>query len=169
MVYPIGFLVGILSGLGYAAYSLMGRSATQRGLNPWTTVLYTFGFATVILLFLNLVPGNMIPGTASHIPDMFWLADNLLGWGILLLLAAGPTLLGFGLYNSSLVYLPASIANLVLTMEPVFTAAIAYILLGERLSFEQIIGSILIVVGVILLRLNEGRQVNGKQMEQYGI
>jgi drug/metabolite transporter (DMT)-like permease len=36
----LGIATGVLSGLGYAIYSLMGRSASQRGLNPWTTVLY---------------------------------------------------------------------------------------------------------------------------------
>ncbi len=33
----------------YAAYSLMGRSAAQRGLSPWTTLLYTFSFAALYL------------------------------------------------------------------------------------------------------------------------
>jgi drug/metabolite transporter (DMT)-like permease len=42
----VGILTGILSGLLYAIYSLMGRSASQRELNPWTTLLYTFGFAS---------------------------------------------------------------------------------------------------------------------------
>ena len=48
----VGILTGTLSGLCYAIYSLMGRSASQRGLHPWTTLLYTFGFATVFLLIL---------------------------------------------------------------------------------------------------------------------
>ena len=53
----VGILTGILSGLLYAIYSLMGRSASQRELNPWTTLLYTFGFAAAFLLFFNLLPG----------------------------------------------------------------------------------------------------------------
>ncbi|MFZ2413944.1 MAG: DMT family transporter, partial [Candidatus Cryosericum sp.] len=36
-----GIVTGTLSGLWYAGYSLMGRSASQRGLDPWTTLLYT--------------------------------------------------------------------------------------------------------------------------------
>ena len=34
----VGILTGMLSGLFYAVYSLMGRSASQRSLNPWTTL-----------------------------------------------------------------------------------------------------------------------------------
>ena len=66
-------------------------------------------------------------------------------------------MLGFGTYNISLTYLPSSVVNLIATSEPVFTAMIAYALLGERLSAVQIIGSLLILSGVILLRIYEGR------------
>ena len=63
---------------------------------------------------------------------------------------------GFGLYNVSLGYLPSSVANLVLTMEPVFTAVIAYFLLGERLNGIQIGGGLMILAGVVFLRIYEG-------------
>ena len=152
-----GILTGVLSGLCYAIYTLMGRSASQRGLNPWTTLFYTFGFAAVFLLLFNLLPGGFIPGAASRPADLFWLGEELTGWGILLLLAAGPTVLGFGLYNVSLVYLPSSVANLILTLEPAFTALIAYLLLGERLNGVQIGGSLMILAGVVFLRIYEGQ------------
>ena len=152
----IGILTGILSGLGYALYSLMGRSASQRGLNPWTTLIYTFGSATVVLLLVNLLPGGILPGAATRPADLFWLGDALAGWGFLFLLAAGPTVLGFGTYNVSLTHLPSSVANLIVTLEPAFTAVTAYFLLGERLNGPQIFGSLLILAGVVLLRVYDG-------------
>ena len=153
----MGILTGILSGLWYAIYTLMGRSASQRGLNPWTTLVYTFGFAAVFLFLFNLLPGGLLPGAASRPADFLWLGKAWGGWGLLLLLAAGPTLAGFGLYNVALTHLPSSVVNLVATSEPVFTAAIAYILLGERLTWIQIAGSMLILGAVIFLRISEGR------------
>lgn len=148
-----GILTGVISGLAYAVYTLMGRSASQRGLSPWTSLLYTFGFAAGFLLLFNLLPGHFLPGTATRPSDLFWLRESLAGWGILLLLAAGPTVVGFGLYNVSLVYLPSSVANLIVTLEPAFTAVIAYFLLGERLTAVQFFGSLTILAGVVLLRL----------------
>ena len=47
-------------------------------------------------------------------------------------------------------------ANLVVTLEPAFTAVIAYFLLGERLTWIQIGGSLLILGGVVFLRIYEG-------------
>jgi drug/metabolite transporter (DMT)-like permease len=46
--------------------------------------------------------------------------------------------------------------NLIATSEPVFTAIIAYIVLGERLSWIQIVGSLFTLGGVVFLRIYEG-------------
>jgi drug/metabolite transporter (DMT)-like permease len=153
----VGIITGVSSGLGFAVYTLMGRSASQRGLNPWTTVFYTFGLATVFLLFFNLLPGGLLPGAAARPAELLWLGNALAGWGILLALAAGPTLVGYGLYNVSLSLLPSSVVNLIATVEPVFTAAIAYVLLSERLNGIQLGGSLMILAGVAFLRIHEGR------------
>jgi drug/metabolite transporter (DMT)-like permease len=153
----LGILTGVLAGLLYAAYSLVGRVASQRGLNPWTTLLYSFAFATLYLAALNLLGLGRIPGAAPDLPGLLWTSAPWQGWLFLLLLAAGPTLGGFGFYNISLSLLPSSIANLIATTEPAFTAVQAYLIFGERLSAIQIVGSLLILSGVILLRLFEGR------------
>ncbi len=148
----VGILTGTSSGLFYALYSLMGRAAAQRGLNPWTSLLYTFGFAAGFLLCFNL----LAPGTlAVKVAQFGWLGANLPGWGILFLLAAGPTVVGFGLYNISLSYLPSSVANLIVTLEPAFTAVMAYFLLDEHISAVQIGGGLMIMGSVAFLRLYE--------------
>lgn len=148
-----GVLVGTLAGLAFAGYTLMGRSASERGLNPWITLLYTFGFAAVFLLVFNLLPFQGLTGKAVNPAELFWLGTALGGWLILFLLAAGPTLAGFGLYNVSLTYLPSSVVNLIVTLEPVMTALMAYFLLGEIMTGIQIGGGLLILTGVVFLRL----------------
>lgn len=150
-----GIVTGILSGLCYALYTLMGRSAARRGLNPWTVLLYSFGFAALVLFLCNLLPVRIFPG-ATGLKSIFYLKENLSGWGVLFLLAAGPTVIGFGLYNISLGYLPAGTVNLIAALEPVFTAITAFSLLGERLSGMQLCGGLMILAGVLLLWKNEG-------------
>jgi drug/metabolite transporter (DMT)-like permease len=155
-VNMLGIITGIISGLLFAIYSLMGRSASQRGLNPWTTLTYTFGFAAVFVMAFNLLGKGFLPGAITRPADFLWLGNSWTGWGILLLLAIGPTLAGYGMYNLSLTLLPASVANLIASLEPAFTAAIAYFLLGERFTWVQVGGSILILSGVVFLRIYEG-------------
>lgn len=151
----LGTLTGVLAGLLYAVYSLMGRSAAQRGINPWSTLLYTFSFAALFLFLVNQLPHGWLPGTASRLSDFLWLGSAFNGWIVLFLLAAVPTVAGFGLYNVSLSLLPSGVANLILTSEPVFTAIIAFLLFGERLTPTQLIGSVMVLGGVVILRLFE--------------
>jgi len=149
-----GIALGVASGLCYAAYGLLGRAASRRGLSAWTTVLYSFGIAGVLLLALDLLAAGRLPGAPATAAEVASVGGPA-AWAILFALAAGPTVLGFGLYNVSLAWLPASTANLVLTLEPLFTTAIAYLALGERLSSAALVGSALILGGVLLVHLAE--------------
>ncbi len=151
----LGVITGLLSGLAFASYSLMGKASSDRGINSWSALLYTFGFGAVFLFVYNLIPGlnpSVTPGM-----DFFWLGSSLAGWGVLIILAVGPTVGGYGLYTLSLSYLPASVANLIATLEPAMTAGLAYLFLGEDLNGNQLLGSLLIVGGVFMLRLRNGR------------
>jgi drug/metabolite transporter (DMT)-like permease len=118
-------------------------------------LVYTFGGAAFFIFFYNLIGGLLPPGVAST--EFFWLDGSIIGWLALLTLAIGPTVGGFGLYSVSLTYLPASVANIIATLEPVMTAILAYFLLAERFTPPQIIGSFLIISGVIILRFGQER------------
>lgn len=152
----LGIFTGILSGLGYAGYSLLGRSAARRGLNPWTTLVYVFGTAAAVQLLLNLIPGGLLPGMAEHPSQLLLPGGDWKEWGALFLLAVGPTLLGFGLYNTSLSYLESSVANLIVSLEPAITVVIAYFALGERFSWVQFVGGGMILGAVFIMRVTEG-------------
>lgn len=152
-VNPIGIATGLVSGLAFAFYSLMGKEAAHRSLNSWTVLVYTFAAAAGFLLLYNLF-GDWLPAGLSS-TNLFWLGWQPVGWLVLGALAIGPTVAGYGLYTASLVYLPASVANVIATTEPVMTGLQSYILLGERFTLPQWIGSGLILGGVIVLRMSE--------------
>jgi drug/metabolite transporter, DME family len=81
------------------------------------------------------------------------LGSSVSGWGLLFLLGVAPTLGGFGLYTLSLRYLSPTVSNVIATLEPAFTGVWAYLFLSEQLTVTQIIGSVLLFTGVILLRV----------------
>jgi len=155
-INPLGILFGLLTGFFYACYSLMGKASANRSIDPWTSMLYGFGSAILFLFIFNLGVNNL-EGHSSF-SNFLWLGTSFGGWAILFFLGIGPTIGGFGLYLVSLSYLPATVANLIATLEPALTATWAYLLLHEQLTPIQIIGSFLVVTSVILLRLGEGRR-----------
>ncbi len=150
--HPFGIAVGILSALLFAFYSLAGKEAAHRGIDTWEVMFFSFSFASLFLLIFNLIP--VIPGVAGSF-DLLLPQLPSFGWMLLIALALVPTMLGYGLYNLSMRYLPVSLANLIATMEPAFTAAEAYLLLGEVMSLDQIGGSLLIIASVVIVRINE--------------
>ncbi|MEW6650118.1 MAG: DMT family transporter [Chloroflexota bacterium] len=150
---PLGVLTGLFSGLAMSGYSLCGKESARRGISAWTALTYSFGIATVILFLASAV----LPASLGAAPRGSGLVPTLdaTGWGALIVLAAGPTIGGYGLYTLSMSYLPASVVNLIATLEPSLTGAQAYFLLNERFTPEQIAGSLMILAGVIALRLLE--------------
>jgi len=149
----LGIVFGLLSGPFFAFYNLEGKYSSDQSIDPWTAVFYCFTFASIFLFFFNI--GIDCLSGKPLLSDMLWLGNSVIGWGILFLLGIGPTLGGFGLYTISLRYLTPTVANLIATLEPAFTAVWAYFLLNERLDLLQWAGSILILLGVILLRWGE--------------
>jgi drug/metabolite transporter (DMT)-like permease len=148
----LGIIFGLLTGLFFAVYNLQGKHASDKSIDSWTALLYSFAWATVFLFFFNLGSDLFI----THKPllaDMLWLGESALGWGVLFLLGVVPTLGGFGLYTLSIRYLSPTTSNLIATLEPAFTAVWAYLFLGERLTGPQLAGSLLVFAGVILLRI----------------
>ncbi len=151
-----GIITGLLTGFFFACYNMVGKTSSNRSIDPWTTMLYGFSAGVVFLLLFNLGL-NLLNGQAP-LAGFMWLGTAYSGWGILLLLGLGPTIGGYGLYLVSLGYLPATVANLIGALEPAFTAAWAYLLFREGFTGVQVVGSLMILASVVLLRLGEGRQ-----------
>ncbi len=156
-VNAAGIAFGLLTGFTFACYNMLGKTSSNKAIDPWTTMLYGFSSAAVFLFVFN-VATNLLGGQAV-LGNFLWLGSSVAGWAILLLLGVGPTIGGFGLYLVSLGYLPATVANLIGALEPAFTTIWAYLLFHEAMTGVQIIGSLLVFASVILLRFGEERVI----------
>jgi DME family drug/metabolite transporter len=132
-----GFVVGLGIPITYAAWSLFGKKVRER-YNPFTTLTYAFGFGALVLLPFQFFTPQPWPVTP---PAMMWFAA----------LIVVATLTPFSAYTFALGRLPASVASILAMSEIAFVAVYAYLLLGERLTASQILGAVLVVVGVLLL------------------
>ncbi|MFN8432386.1 MAG: DMT family transporter [Anaerolineales bacterium] len=154
---PLGIIFGLLTGLMFAVYNLQGKAAGDRNIDSWTALLYSFVSATFFLFFFTIASDLFITKQPVF-SDLLWLGNSLPGWGLLFFLGVAPTLGGFGLYTLSIRYLSPTISNLVATLEPVFTAVWSYIFLSELMTGVQLGGSLLLLLGVILLRTADRSQ-----------
>ena len=54
-VNPSGIIFGLLTGLFFAFYTLMGKTSSNKSIDPWTTMLYGFSSAVFFLFLFNLL------------------------------------------------------------------------------------------------------------------
>jgi drug/metabolite transporter (DMT)-like permease len=138
-----GLFIALASAIMYGLMSLFGKKLVG-SYSPWTVLLYTFGIGALVLLPLQFQ--NALPWPIS--PDVV-----LLFVGLVLI----TTVSGFALYTTALKMLQASIASITNTSEVAFAAILAYFILGERLDGWQVFGALLVVAGVVLVSLPNGK------------
>ena len=69
------------------------------------------------------------------------LSSNLNGWGVLLGLALVSHFAGQGLIAYAFGHLPASLTSLNLLLQPVFAAVLGWVLLGQAMGGQQLLGA----------------------------
>lgn len=137
----IGVLVGVASAVTHAGYVLFSQRSVQRH-SLWVSLAITMFFGAFTLLVLTILSQGARSITA--------VGSDPLPWLVLLGLALGPTLGGYGLFTLSLRHIPGRIASLVVMIEAPMATLLAVALLGERLAWIQVIGMALILVAAAL-------------------
>jgi drug/metabolite transporter (DMT)-like permease len=130
-----GDVLALLSSLFFAGYFL----ASQRGREHLDTVSYIWmvGIAsTITLLLVNLILQTPLGG---YPPQTYW---AFLG-AALFSQIGGYLALGYALGH-----LPASVVSPTMIGQPVMTAVLAFVLLGEALFPAQVIGGAIVLVGI---------------------
>jgi DME family drug/metabolite transporter len=135
----VGVLVGLGTGITWAIYAILGKVSLDR-YSSWTVVTYAFGLSSLTLLMPYPLRTLTFPLSRPwHLWPWLWL------------LALLPTVAGFSLYTWGLMYLSASAAAITATVETLLAAILAWLLFGDVLSFLQILGGVLIIIGVVIL------------------
>lgn len=134
-----GLLIALAGAIAYGSFTLFGKRL-DGNTSAWTSLTYTFAFATLALLPFQFGAPRPWPLPPTTI-------------GAFAALVLGVTILGFALYLSGLRRLPASIASITATTEVPFAALTSYLVLGERLDGWQAAGAGAIILGVVLVSL----------------
>lgn len=142
----VGALLGLLSSLFYAGYFL----TTQKGRESLDALSYLWiavFAASVELLAVNVLLQNPLTGFSGQTYLSF------LGLGLISQIA------GWLSINYALGHLPATIVAPTLLGQPVVTAVLAAILLGESLTGVQFAGGIIVLTGVYLAHRSRNKIV----------
>lgn len=78
------------------------------------------------------------------------LTTDIRAWVCIVYLVLGCTVAAFILQNVAISHVSAMFASLAMCMEPLFTAIFSYIFLGEKIGVIGIIGSAMMLTGVVI-------------------
>ena len=152
----IGVGAGIGAAIGLATYFLLSEQSMAVGQrerghprDPFSLAAWSFGFAALFWSiaapwwnFNVLILGTRVPmlGALRDVVVPVWLPTL---WIVLL-----GTVLPFALWLGALRELPAQVAGIASSAEPVFAAGVAWVWLGQALTLPQLAGGATVLVGV---------------------
>ncbi len=134
-----GILMAVLAALVYAGFTLTSRH-TSTGTPVFTTAFICFFTAALILLPVVVISGG-VDGLDS------------LGFGQWLMVAyigIVPTCLGYVSFFSGMKTTPATLSSIIVTLEPLFVALLAWLFLSEELGIIGITGALILTAAVIV-------------------
>ncbi|PFA70488.1 EamA family transporter [Bacillus sp. AFS015802] len=123
-------------------YLLFGQTIRKR-LSLVTYTYLVYAISCVVLLVYALVRSESLGPYPTE------------DWIYFVLLAIIPTLLGHTLFNWSLKWLSTSTISMAILFEPIGASILAYWLLAEKVLLTQVIGGIVIMIGVTLFLIEE--------------
>jgi drug/metabolite transporter (DMT)-like permease len=144
----LGALVGLLTALTHTVYVLYSQRSVQSR-SPWTSLTYTMLFGSITLLIL--LGASIAWGVAINTPEplrVFYVGNNWVPWLVLVFLALGPTLGGYGIFTAALRFIPGRVASLIVVVEAPISSLLAVWLVGEHLEWPQIVGMLLILSAI---------------------
>lgn len=134
----IGIAAGFLSSISYAFYNVYA----EKKLGSYSPGAILFYCSLVVVIFVSIInPGFYTRGYITNIELM----------GYVSILAVAASILPVVFLYSGISILGAQIASVVATAEIPFTLLLSSIVLSEKLTLIQIIGSIMIMTAIVLL------------------
>ncbi|MGP4107492.1 DMT family transporter [Virgibacillus sp. L01] len=140
-----GDILALLGAITVTAYFLMGQQVRKR-LSLMTYTFVVYGISSVTLILYNLVVQNPFFGySANH-------------WFVFLALAIIPTFFGHTLFNWALKWLSTSTISMGIVFEPIGASILAYLILGEKVTWSQWLGGTIVLFGLFLFIMSTARK-----------
>jgi drug/metabolite transporter (DMT)-like permease len=146
----LGNLWSLLAAIAFAWFSLRVRA--------WNREISALSLTTVTALagcLLVMTPVYLIWLASGGGAIVFDEADAARAWAGVLYIALGPTAVGNAFYLLGIARLGPQRAAAFLYLSPVFSTLLSVVLLGETLQLFHLLGFALIVVGLVLVNLDE--------------
>lgn len=148
-VSVVGYLLAIGAALTWALYNLFMKKVMHK---------YSSQFISRKVFFYGIL--SIMPYYALVSPLKFDLAilSETAVWGCLLFLGLLASMYCYVIWNTAMANLGAVKTTVYLYMAPLFTIITAYIILHERITWMAILGTVILLTGMVLAEKKSKKQ-----------
>lgn len=134
-----GILMALLAAAVYTGFTLTSRY-NSAGTPVFTTAFICFATAALLLL-----PVVALSGGFEGLDTL-----GLKHWLMIVYIGVVPTCIGYVSFFSGMKTTPATLSSIIVTLEPLFVALLAWVILGEVLGPVGIAGALILTIAVIV-------------------
>ena len=134
-----GILMALLAAAVYTGFTLTSRY-NSAGTPVFTTAFICFATAALLLL-----PVVAFSGGFEGLDTL-----GLKHWLMIVYIGVVPTCIGYVSFFSGMKTTPATLSSSIVTLEPLFVALLAWVILGEVLGPVGIAGALILTIAVIV-------------------
>jgi len=134
-----GILVALLAAAVYTGFTLTSRY-NSAGTPVFTTAFICFSTAALLLLPVVAFSGGFA-GLATL---------SLKHWLMVAYIGVVPTCIGYLCFFTGMKTTPATLSSIIVTLEPLFVALLAWLILGEELGPIGLAGALILTAAVIV-------------------
>ncbi|MEG0308771.1 MAG: DMT family transporter [Clostridium sp.] len=135
--FNIGDILMIIAVVCWAAYSILSKKALEI-YSPIKITSYAFLTCVILLLPLMIMEKPWV-----YIPKV-----SINGWMSVIYMAIFPSIFGYLIQQMSIKKIGPTKTSLYVNLVPVFSMTLAFLILGEAISWIKILAGLLVIIGI---------------------
>lgn len=146
---PVGILVGLGAGFGYALYSIFGKFAIEKGYDSFTISFYTFLAASTGVLPMTDI---------KLLKDVVFKDVSMILFALVFGLAS--TVVPYLTYTVGLKYMENSKASIIASVEPVVATLLGIVVFRESMTAGGMLGVVLVLFSIFICQKEPKKALN---------
>lgn len=157
--HVLGIVTALLSGASYGLQTVVYKKVGTR-YGPLALNFYTMASGSAILLLGLSIIQRRIPTILVRL-----CRADLTAWLLFAMVGLGPGAIAFILFSHGINKVEATKGSIVAMSEPIAACFIGYFVLGENLSWTQVLGVVLVLGAIISMSISGIKSRSSRSLE----
>ncbi|MEJ8554495.1 DMT family transporter [Tepidibacter sp. Z1-5] len=152
-----GVVFGLISGFSFALQGILAKIVDEK-YDKDCLLAYSFLFGSLFLIFF--VDFKNTVSIFKNTNNMYFIIKNIIVIGFF------NTIIANGSYVKAVEYIEASVCSIIVSLELVVAAIVAYFVFNEVLEIFQVIGMFMVIGSIVILNIKKKEKIDEETIEK---